>query len=67
MPPWWRRGTVSRALAVVAFLVSAVLVGLTLHWVLGTALAAASLFGALISATDPVAGVAVFRKSAWSS
>lgn len=50
------------ALAVVAFLVSAVLVGLTLHWVLGTALAAAFVFGALISATDPVAVVAVFRE-----
>jgi CPA1 family monovalent cation:H+ antiporter len=50
------------ALAVVAFLVAAVLVGLTLHWVLGTALAVAFLFGALISATDPVAVVAVFRE-----
>ena len=49
-------------LAVVAFLVSAVLVGITLHWALGTALAAAFLFGALISATDPVAVVAVFRE-----
>ncbi|WP_346618371.1 sodium:proton antiporter [Blastococcus montanus] len=50
------------ALATVAFLVSAVVVGLTLHWVLGTALAVAFLFGALISATDPVAVVAVFRE-----
>ena len=50
------------ALSVLAFLVSAVLVGLTVHWVLGTALAAAVLFGALISATDPVAVVAVFRE-----
>ena len=50
------------ALAVPAFLVSAVLVGLTVHWALGTALAAAFLFGALISATDPVAVVAVFRE-----
>ncbi len=50
------------ALAVVAFLASAVVVGLTLHWAMGTALAAAFLFGALISATDPVAVVAVFRE-----
>ncbi len=50
------------ALAVLAFLVSAVLVGITLHWALGTALAVAFLFGALISATDPVAVVAVFRE-----
>ncbi len=49
-------------LAVVAFLVSAVLVGITLHVALGTALATAFLFGALISATDPVAVVAVFRE-----
>ncbi|MBA2529862.1 MAG: sodium:proton antiporter [Euzebyales bacterium] len=50
------------ALAVLAFLVSAVLVGIALHWALGTALATAFLFGALISATDPVAVVAVFRE-----
>ena len=50
------------ALSVFAFLVSAVLVGVTLHWALGTALAAAFVFGALISATDPVAVVAVFRE-----
>ena len=50
------------ALAVVAFLASAVLVGITVHVVLGTALTAAFVFGALISATDPVAVVAVFRE-----
>ncbi len=50
------------ALAVVGFAVSAVLVGLTLHVVLGTGLAVAFLFGALISATDPVAVVAIFRE-----
>ncbi len=50
------------ALSVLGFLVSAVLVGLTLHGVLGTALTVAFLFGALISATDPVAVVAVFRE-----
>ena len=50
------------ALAVLAFLLSAVLVGLTLHWALGVGLAVALLFGALISATDPVAVVAVFRE-----
>ncbi|MGY1712383.1 cation:proton antiporter [Geodermatophilus sp. SYSU D00758] len=49
-------------LATLAFLVSAVLVGVTLHWALGAALASAFLFGALISATDPVAVVAVFRE-----
>ncbi len=49
-------------LAVLGFLLSAVLVGITVHWVLGTALTVAFLFGALISATDPVAVVAVFRE-----
>lgn len=50
------------ALAVVAFSLSAVLVGLTLNVVLDTALVVAFLFGALISATDPVAVVAIFRE-----
>jgi CPA1 family monovalent cation:H+ antiporter len=49
-------------LSVVAFVVSAVLVGLTLHLVLGTELIVAFLFGVLISATDPVAVVAIFRQ-----
>ncbi len=50
------------ALAVVAFLVSAVLVGVALNLGLGIPVTAALLFGALISATDPVAVVAVFRQ-----
>jgi CPA1 family monovalent cation:H+ antiporter len=49
-------------LAVVAFVLSAVLVGITLHVLLGTALVVAFLFGVLISATDPVAVVAIFRQ-----
>lgn len=49
-------------LAVVALGVSAALVGLALRFGLGTPLPAALLFGALISATDPVAVVAVFRQ-----
>ena len=50
------------ALAVPALLVSAGLVGAALHLSLGVPLAAAGLFGVLISATDPVAVVAVFRE-----
>lgn len=50
------------ALAVPAFVLSAALVGLAVHWALGTAIVVALLFGALISATDPVAVVAVFRE-----
>lgn len=49
-------------LAIVAFAVSAALVGLALRVTLAIPLTAALLFGALISATDPVAVVAVFRR-----
>lgn len=49
-------------LAIPALAVSAVLVGLALRFGLGTPFAAALLFGVLISATDPVAVVAVFRE-----
>lgn len=49
-------------LAVVALMISAVLVGLMVHFGLGVSLTAALLFGALISATDPVAVTAAFRE-----
>ena len=49
-------------LAIVAFGVSAVLVGVALNLGLGIPLTAALLFGALLSATDPVAVVAIFRQ-----
>jgi CPA1 family monovalent cation:H+ antiporter len=49
------------ALAVVALVIATVLVGLMVHFGLGISLTAALLFGALISATDPVAVTAVFR------
>lgn len=49
------------ALATVALVISAALVGVGLHYVLGMPILIALLFGALISATDPVAVVAVFR------
>jgi CPA1 family monovalent cation:H+ antiporter len=49
------------ALATVALAIAAVLVGTVLHVELGVPVAAALLFGVLISATDPVAVVAVFR------
>jgi len=50
------------ALATVALVISAVIVGVGLHYGLGIPLVAALLFGALISATDPVAVVAIFRE-----
>lgn len=50
------------ALATVALVISAALVGVGLNFALGVPLAAALLFGVLISATDPVAVVAVFRE-----
>lgn len=49
-------------LAIPAVIISAVFVGFALYWILGTPLTAALLFGALISATDPVAVVAIFRE-----
>jgi CPA1 family monovalent cation:H+ antiporter len=49
-------------LAIVAFGISAVLVGIALYLGLAIPLTAALLFGALISATDPVAVVAIFRR-----
>ena len=48
-------------LAIPALLVSAVVVAAGIHLILGMSLVVALLFGALISATDPVAVVAVFR------
>ena len=49
-------------LAIPALLVSTALVGVALRFGLGVPLTAALLFGALISATDPVAVVAIFRE-----
>lgn len=50
------------ALATVALLIAATLVGFGLNLWLGMPLVVALLFGALISATDPVAVVSVFRE-----
>ena len=50
------------ALAVVALGISTALVGVALRYGLGLPFATALVFGALISATDPVAVVAVFRE-----
>ncbi len=49
-------------LAIPALVLSAAFVGLALYFGIGVPLAAALLFGALISATDPVAVVAIFRQ-----
>ena len=49
-------------LAVPAFLMSAAIVGYLSSWALGLPLVTALLFGALISATDPVAVVALFKE-----
>lgn len=49
-------------LAIIALSISAVLVGLLVHFGLGISLTAALLFGALISATDPVAVTQTFRE-----
>lgn len=50
------------ALATVALVIAAALVGVTLHLGLGIGFTSALLFGVVISATDPVAVVALFRE-----
>ncbi len=50
------------ALATVALVISAVVVGLAVHTGLGVPIVAAMLFGVIVSATDPVAVVAVFKE-----
>jgi len=50
------------ALSIVALLVSTALIGYGLHWVFGLELGPSLVFGALISATDPVAVVALFKE-----
>lgn len=49
-------------LAIVGVLVATVITGYALHWVVGLALMPALLFGALISATDPISVVALFKE-----
>ena len=48
-------------LAVVGVLIATVITGFALHWVEDLALLPALLFGALISATDPISVVALFK------
>lgn len=49
-------------LSVVALIVSTLLVGYGLHWIFHLELLPSLVFGALISATDPVAVVALFKE-----
>jgi CPA1 family monovalent cation:H+ antiporter len=49
-------------LAVPGLIVSALIIGCALSWLLPITLAAAVVFGAFISATDPVAVVGIFRR-----
>jgi monovalent cation:H+ antiporter, CPA1 family len=48
-------------LAVIGLLISAFMVGYTLHWVSGVSLIVCLLLGAIVSATDPVAVMAIFK------
>lgn len=50
------------ALAIIGLIISTGLVGLGLHWAFGFELIPSLVFGALISATDPVAVVALFKE-----
>lgn len=49
-------------LAVIGLLISAFIVGYTLHWVSGVSLIVCLLLGAIVSATDPVAVMAIFKE-----
>ena len=49
-------------LAVIGLLISAFMVGYTLHWVSGVSLIVCLLLGAIVSATDPVAVMAIFKE-----
>jgi CPA1 family monovalent cation:H+ antiporter len=48
-------------LAVIGLLISAFMVGYALHWISGTSLIVCLLLGAIVSATDPVAVMAIFK------
>ena len=50
------------ALATIALAISAVLVGFSMNLAVGLSISVALLFGVIISATDPVAVVAIFRE-----
>lgn len=49
-------------LAVPGMLITACFVGYALHWSLGLALVPALIFGALISSTDPISVLAIFKE-----
>jgi monovalent cation:H+ antiporter, CPA1 family len=49
-------------LAIVGVLVATVITGYAVHWLVGFGLLPALLFGALISATDPISVVALFKE-----
>lgn len=48
-------------LAILGLLISAFVVGFVLHWVSGVSLIACLLLGTIVSATDPVAVMAIFK------
>ena len=49
-------------LAVIGLLISAFMLGYALHWVSGVSLIVCLLLGAIVSATDPVAVMAIFKE-----
>jgi len=49
-------------LAIIGLLISAFIVGFALHWVSGVSLIVCLLLGAIVSATDPVAVMAIFKE-----
>jgi Na+:H+ antiporter len=51
-------------LATLGVLVATLITGLAVHWVIGLALSTALVFGAIISATDPISVLAIFADMA---
>lgn len=49
-------------LAIIGLLISAFMVGYALHWISGTSLIVCLLLGAIVSATDPVAVMVIFKE-----
>lgn len=49
-------------MAIIGVLMAALGVGYALHWIVGLPLGAALVFGALISATDPISVLAIFKE-----
>ncbi|MBP1764379.1 MAG: Na+ antiporter [Firmicutes bacterium] len=60
--PLQRQWLIVSMFSIVGTLISTLIVGYGMHWVLGFPIMAALLFGAIISPTDPISVVALFKR-----